>query len=334
MSCGLGAIILVFMLVKYNVGNASLEAELLQEDLKKLEAEASGLRANVANAKAQEASVAAQIEGVSSQISSSNDAANQAQAEAAQILESKKSLEEGIKSFEVPKPPDIIEKPRVGEEEYLIGLKVEGRRIAILIDSSSSMTDENLIDIIRRKNTSTKQNGPKWRRTVAIAEWLMTRVPRQSSVSLITFSANAESHTRNTLIPGRDVTGMNQALASMRKVIPEGATNLEAGLEMAAKVTPTDLYIVTDGLPTSGTSSYKSLNPFADCNALWGGSTTISGACRVKLFRHTAAKTKLKNVNINVILLPIEGDPQAANEYWQWTAANSGLLISPAASWP
>ena len=38
-----------------------------------------------------------------------------------------------------------------GEEDYLLGLKVEGRRIAILIDRSASMTDERLIDIIRRK---------------------------------------------------------------------------------------------------------------------------------------------------------------------------------------
>lgn len=334
MSCGLGAIILVFMLVKYNVGNASLEAELLQEDLTRLEAEATKIRTNIASAEAQETAIADQIDGVSAQIASTKDAIKKAQSDAASVLEAKKSLEEGIKSFDVPKPPDVIEKPRVGEEEYLIGLKVEGRRIGLLIDSSSSMTDEKLIDIIRRKNTNTKQNGPKWKRTVAIAEWLMTRVPRQSSVSLVTFNDKAISHTRNTLIPGRDITGMNQALASMRNVVPEGATNLEAGLEAIAKTTPTDLFIVTDGLPTNGTSGYKSLNPFAGCNALWGGSTTISGACRVKLFRHTVSNTKLKNANINVILLPIEGDPDAANEYWQWTAANRGLLISPAASWP
>lgn len=334
MSCGLGAIILVFMLVKYNVGNASLEAELLQEDLKRLEAQATVLRTDIADAEAQETAVASQIDAVSAQISLTNDAVEKAQTEATSVLEAKKSLEEGIKNFEVPKPPDVIEKPRVGEEEYLIGLKVEGRRIAILVDSSSSMTDERLIDIIRRKNTNTKQDGPKWQRTVAIAEWLMTRVPTQSSVSLVTFNNKAVSHTNNTLIPGRDVTGMNQALVSMRNVIPEGPTNLEAGLEAIAKTTPTDVFIVTDGLPTNGTSGYKSLNPFADCNALWGGSTTISGACRVKLFRYTVSNTKLKNANVNVILLPIEGDPDAANEYWLWTAANRGLLISPAASWP
>jgi hypothetical protein len=42
----------------------------------------------------------------------------------------------------------------------------------------------------------------------------------------------------------------------------------------------------------------------------------------------------LKGVKVNVILLPIEGDPQASPEFWNWTASTGGLLISPAESWP
>jgi len=34
------------------------------------------------------------------------------------------------------------------------------------------------------------------------------------------------------------------------------------------------------------------------------------------------------------VLLPIEGDPQASHEFWKWTAATDGILISPATSWP
>jgi len=95
------------------------------------------------------------------------------------------------------------------------------------------------------------------------------------------------------------------------------------------------MYVVTDGLPTAGQSRYASLNPFASCRSLLGKSSNISGDCRVKLFRQSVNESSPKSgVTINVILLPIEGDPQAAPEYWAWSASTGGLLISPALSWP
>ena len=117
-------------------------------------------------------------------------------------------------------------------------------------------------------------------------------------------------------------------------MVPSGPTNLAAGLAALAAFKPTDVYIVTDGLPTAGTGGYRSLNPFSDCSALWGGSSSISGACRVRLLRHTIGNAGLGRARVNVVLLPIEGDPQASHEFWQWTAATDGILISPAASWP
>ena len=65
-----------------------------------------------------------------------------------------------------------------------------------------------------------------------------------------------------------------------------------------------------------------------------GNSNTISGACRVKLFKQTIIETAQPNVQVDVILLPLEGDPDAINQYWQWTAATGGLVISPANNWP
>lgn len=337
MSCGLGAIILVFMLVKHNIDNSVLETELLQEDIKRLEEQSKQLRASVAEAEQQEKEISDQAMAISRQIEDKQQALKQAQASAISNQAAKKSLEEGIKSFVVPKPPDIIESPKVGEEQYLIGLKVEGRRIALLIDSSASMTDEDLIDIIRRKNTSDaeKQRGPKWQRTIAIAEWLMARVPESSQVTLISYNSAAKQLAAGDgWIAGNNANGLNQALEGLRRTVPQGATNLEAGLSLARQMKPTDIYLVTDGLPTNGDSSYKSLNPFADCSALWGDSAKISGACRAKLFQYTVKIVDLGGAKINVVLLPIEGDPEAANLYWRWTANNRGIMISPAPEWP
>ena len=70
------------------------------------------------------------------------------------------------------------------EEDYLIGLKVEGKRIAILLDRSASMTDAKLVDIITRKlgSNARKKQGPKWHRTIRVARWLLARLPDDSQV--------------------------------------------------------------------------------------------------------------------------------------------------------
>jgi hypothetical protein len=118
------------------------------------------------------------------------------------------------------------------------------------------------------------------------------------------------------------------------KIVPEGATNLQKGLAAVSGKGVTDLYVITDGLPTVGDSRYANLNPFSNCSSLLGKSSTISGECRVKLFRQTLKESRLGPVKVNVILLPIEGDPDAINEYWGWAAGSGGLLISPAVNWP
>ena len=87
-------------------------------------------------------------------------------------------------------------------------------------------------------------------------------------------------------------------------------------------------------MPTTGESNYAHLNPFSGCSSLLGNSKSISGECRVKLFRQTIKDASLGGVKINIILLPIEGDPDAVNEYWSWAAGTGGLVISPAVNWP
>lgn len=336
MSCGLGAIILVFMLVKHNVEKPVVETELLQADVKRLEAEEKTLRAAIADAMVVEQEVETQIDDLSKLIDDKKQALAQTKSQQNAAQKAKASLEQGIKTFKVPNPPDPISRPRVGEEEYLIGLKVEGRHIGILVDTSASMTDEKLIDIIRRKNTDNqqKQNGPKWQRTIGIVEWLVTRTPKASQLTVVGFGEKATTLTGAGAIYGGDGPALNRTLSAVRSLVPSGATNLQAGLAEMLKSKPTDVYLITDGLPTAGEGSYKSLNPFADCSALWGGSSKISGACRIRLFVQTINAVKLPGAKVNVILLPLEGDPVAADAYWRWASDTKGLLISPAAGWP
>lgn len=336
MSCGLGAIILVFMLVKEDVEYSRQETELLQAELEQLRRRQGELDGAIAVARADAAETVQKIEAVSREIARAQDDLKTQQDAVSSHQREKEKLEKNVEGIEVPTTPDVVEVPNAGEERYLMGLEVEGRRIGILIDASSSMTDEALIDIIRRKNTSDagKRAGPKWQRTRRVAEWLLARVPPDSYVTVAAFADKATPLGGGSWVSGSDGNGIGRLIGEVDALVPEGPTNLDAGLAAMAAQRVSHLYLVTDGLPTAGDSGYRSLNPFSSCNALWGGSSKISGECRKRLFEHTVAKAHLADTVVNVILLPVEGDPEAADLFWRWTSRARGLLISPAASWP
>lgn len=337
MASGLGAIILVLIIVKQDIDKNSPEVDLLQADLTRVQAQDARVKESLANFNAaalneisQTARTQAQVAALKNDISRKQEALKQQQTAVA-------SIKSSIEKTPTAKPDDALKSNQGGEENYIMGLKVEGRKIIFLIDSSASMTDEKLIDIIRRKNSSAseKKRGPKWQRSKRIARWLLARTPKSSQVAVLAYSNKTTNLGGSGWLDSRDVSSINKVIADLDQLVPSGATNLQLGLQAARKLQPTNLYLLTDGLPTAGQSSYAGLNPFSSCGGLLGRSNTISGPCRVKLFQQTLAESALpKGVKVDVILLPIEGDPQAAPWYWRWTSATGGLLITPAESWP
>ncbi|MEP4379820.1 MAG: vWA domain-containing protein [Alphaproteobacteria bacterium] len=334
MSCGLGAIILVLMLVKLDTDKVSAESDRLREDLARLEATETDLAARITALLRDKAVGAEAVAARAAELARLQAELAREQDRIAASQSAARALEETITAIEIPEKPDVIETRPTGSENYIVGLRVEGARIGVLVDASASMTDEVLIDVIRRKNMAdaAKQAGPKWQRTRRVVNWFLARVPERSDVQVIAF--NDQARPLGAVVNGGDAAGLGRVLRDLDAVVPAGPTNLAAGLTSLAAFRPTDVYLITDGLPTAGTGGYRSLNPFSNCSALWGGATSISGACRVRLVRHTISNAGLGNARVNVVLLPIEGDPQASHEFWNWTAATDGILISPATSWP
>ncbi len=335
MSCGLGAVVLVFMLVKHHVSDPTHEADLLTQEVQKLETQQASLQYMLEQLKNISQSEAEKIAQLRARLAQIKQSLTQKELSLAQKKNQLAALKSDISSRPVAQKEDLIQDDRGGEENYLMGLRVEGKRIVVLIDSSASMTDESLLNIIKRKNGSAqaKKKGPKWQRTKRIARWVMARIPKGSQVSVIMFNHTAKPLGKSGWAPNNTAT-LQSLYQGLDAIIPTGATNLQKGLQAASRLKATNLYLITDGLPTKGESRYASLNPFSGCSSLLGRSNTISGECRVKLFRQTVRDVNLRGVTANVILLPIEGDPDAANEYWSWTASTGGLIISPAANWP
>ncbi len=338
MSCGLGAVILVFMLVKYNVDVAGArENQSLELELTQLAAEEAALSRQVAAARADQSTVETDVRSASAQLAQIEIQLADKRRQSARQQKDLTALKKTIEKTEIAKTSDLVDDANAGEQDYVVGLKVEGDKIIVLLDSSASMTDEVLIDVIRRKNRpdQEKQAGPKWQRSKRIVQWVLARLPHDSLFQVIAYDEKARSLGASGWLKANNPQAQNGVRAALSGLVPSGATNLQAGLKAVTRAAPTNVYLVTDGLPTKGDSNFKSLNPFASCSSLRGASNTISGACRLKLFQHSVDKDgPTRDVPVNVILLPIEGDPQASSAYWSWTSATGGLLISPAASWP
>jgi|TARA_B110000914_G_scaffold56274_1_gene48871 hypothetical protein len=336
MSCGLGAMVLVFILVKYDVSDSNAEANNLVAEVRLLESQQVRLQQTLDQLRNTSQTETEKIKKLKEKIVQIKQGLSKKESN----LKNKKgeltALKNSIATRPIAHKDDLIEDDRGGEENYLIGLKVEGRRIVVLIDSSASMTDEKLLNIIRRKNSSTqnKKQGPKWLRTKKIVRWLLARTPKVSQLSVLAFNDSIHSLGKSKWVTVNTDGILKDFYEKLDSIVPTGATNLHKGLQAVSRLNATDLYIITDGLPTTGESNYAHLNPFSGCSSLLGNSKSISGECRVKLFRQTVKDASLADVKVNIILLPIEGDPSAVNEYWSWAASTGGLVISPAVTWP
>lgn len=339
MACGLGAVLMIFLIVKHNINVTESGSNDISPILDELRSEQVVLKGQIENVEQdinQAQKQKHESERIIEQIKNKINAVNSL----AKIKESENTtLKKEIESIEPLKADDLIKTPKPGEENYLIGLKVEGARIAILMDHSASMTDFRLVDIIKRKigDNEKKKKGPKWQRTVKVIGWLLTRLPGNSKAIVIGYNEEANQIGSSGWVASSDKGALTSILGKIDKIVPAGPTNLDAALKRMNLMSPppTDIYLITDGLPTMGAKGFSISRIFDNCASITGRSKTISGECRLKLFWSGVSKNLLPlGSKLNVILLPLEGDPEAASAYWRWAAETGGILISPGEEWP
>jgi len=213
-----------------------------------------------------------------------------------------------------------------GERQYLTGLKVGGQRILILVDVSASMLDETLVNIIRLRNMdeASRRSAAKWRRALAVVEWLVANLPRSSRFQMYAFNTEAGpvvAETGGKWLNSSDSQVLNQAVSALGQRIPGGGTSLFQAFQAAAKLTPRpdNILLVTDGLPTQG--ERKPLG------------SKVSAEQRLRHFKK-ALDVLPKGVPVNTILLPMEGDAYAAAAFWQLAVASEGSFLTPSRDWP
>src|SRR5262249_50639528 len=130
-----------------------------------------------------------------------------------------------------------------GNRHYLTGLKVRGERIVFLVDSSASMLDETVVNVLRMRNMSDdrKRLSDKWRRTIQITEWLTAHVPEQSRFQIYAFNTHPWALMKGTegkWLDGNDVNALNGTLSALRTLVPKDGTSLENAFASLANLVP------------------------------------------------------------------------------------------------
>ncbi|MBT8486912.1 MAG: VWA domain-containing protein [Phycisphaerales bacterium] len=213
-----------------------------------------------------------------------------------------------------------------GDRHYLTGLKVGGERILILVDCSSSMLSNRVVDIIRRRNlpVADQLTAPKWRQAVRTVDWLSTQLPPESRFQLIGFNETAfplVAGTGSTWLDAGDPEDLERAVTALESLVPEKGTSLTLAFDAIRGLPspPDNIILLTDGLPTVGTRRPRGYK--------------VSPRRRFQLFE-TATRTLPPGVPVNVILSPMEGDPRAASAFWRLAINTGGSYLCPAEDWP
>src|SRR5688572_7473914 len=213
-----------------------------------------------------------------------------------------------------------------GNRQYLTGLRMGGQRVAILVDTSTSMLDRTIVNILRRRNMSAEQQrrAPKWQQVVNTVDWLSTQIAPGTQVQIIGFSDKATwliPDTEGQWVTLNDGSELDAPIAALRASHPQGGTSLHAGFNALKTLDPKpdNIYLLVDGLPTMG-----------DVMPTRPG---VNAADRLDHFRRAVRQLPV-GVPINIIMFAMEGDPYAAPAFWELSLRTGGSLLAPAEDWP
>ncbi len=345
MSCGFGAVVLVFLIIDHSIEAQSKElnrdllseVRLLEEDiddgeegLVRLRNTLSDVDLQMVEAQGRATRITEEIDQYEALIEALRRDGYTERADIEALKAEVKSLEDEVKKLRQAAEAESGRNVRSfigeGNRQYLTGLNLGGRHIAILLDISSSMLSSELVNIIRLRNMDPQiqRQADKWLRAVNTVDWLIAQLPVASEYQVIRFNTEASAVLEGTdgqWLEVADRAQLDKLSLALRGITPSGGTSLENAFLALQALTPTpdNIFLITDGLPTQDSRGPRG--------------SKISGRDRQKLFRE-AVKKLPSRVPVNVILAPMEGDPMAASEFWQLAQASAGSFLSPSKDWP
>lgn len=244
-----------------------------------------------------------------------------------------KAIQEGTRRLEatsVEEPPPIeqigggkVTAPR----RYITGLNIRGRRVLILLDTSASMMDADIVNVIRLRNSNeaVRRAARKWRRALEIVDWLTGNMPAGKQYQVYGFNTGVSAilpDTKNTWLSSNNGAQQKQLMDELDKLTPKGGTSLINAFTGIRGLLPTadQIILITDGLPTQAATP-QVLSKY------------VSPKSRVNYFDE-AAKAFGKYAPVDVVLMPMLGDNEAPYRFWQLARRTGGAFIMPSKDWP
>ena len=347
MSCGFGAVVLFFMIIsatmtirqdelnkKLSDRADSLKVEVSAGELNLVElrnridetekekVEAQGLARRIVALLEQKREELARMD---KDTTSQEDHINKLKADLKQLEEANRRLAAASAT-----PSDLGTRIRQiegeGQRQYLTGMKVGGERVMILLDTSASMLDENIVNVIRRRNMPDAQKirAPKWQRALRTVEWVVAQFEPTTRFQIVSFNTQAISvlpDTDGEWLDASDPEVVESAMTATRRLVPQNGTSLHHPFAAARSMNPPpdNIFLIVDSLPTQGESP-----PSRE---------TVSGRVRLRNFNQALGALP-GNVPVNVILFPMVGDAAASTAYWRLAQQTNGSYMSPARDWP
>ena len=345
MSCGFGAVVLIFLIINHNVSdeqeaiNQDLLAELRlldyevlegKKDLSRLIEQSDQNAKKLQQSKTERDRLELELSDEVTKLSDLEKTTLAKKKELEQLFSDIDTRQQQVAKLNAEK--SSIDGTRIrsfegdGDRQYLTGLRVGGKNIVIAIDLSASMLDESIPGVIIRKNMSTAQKlaSVKWQRAIATADWLSTQLPLDAEFQVFTFNQEVQSllgDLEEDWHAMQDGEPLNKAMEKLRKAVPEGGTNLEGlmlRLQSLAPI-PDNVYIITDGLPGRNSNEPRT--------------GRVTGEQQLEFFNDAVSKIS-RQIPMNVILFPMAEDNIAVAAWWKLARVSGGAFISPSWDWP
>lgn len=347
-SCGFGAVVLLFVIINSQVairagkagaelqGETSRIEELVLDGRKNLVRLRNSLReqreeSEIVSAEARR--IEQMLKLLREQLAASENDTTARRASIEQLQADIRQLEETNRRLaeRVTEQPQSGQRVRRfvgdGNRQYLTGVRMGGNRVLILLDASASMLGRTYVNVVRFRSMpdGRKIRAPKWQQAVRTVDWLTTQITPGTRVQIYVFNEQAHSVVDGTdgqWIEVRDGSELTRAMESLRKVVPQKGTSLINAVEALKRLDPPpdNVFLITDGLPTQGAKApaqAEDVRPDRRVN-----------------FMVQAVRALPRRIPVNVILLPMDGDPDAAGYFWELAVASGGSLLTPSRDWP
>lgn len=325
--CGFGAVILIFVLTtgqaleikEFFLEHSSEQVNKLEKQLVERQKEQSQILQELEK----------QIQNQDRQISQEKklDGLLVQKKEAEKKLDGLKTLDR-LKSKEMQSRERILDEFSTTDQvlpTYLTHFSTQGDRIILLFECSGGMLGETIYEALDnlKKTPVERLESKKWKRTKKAVATLLTFLPKESSFQLIGwnqslthFPISDESPSWNEV---KSKKIRDQIASDLKDFQAQGGANLEQALHYANQQNPDNIILITDGLPTLA-NRYKP-------------NREVHEKDRLRML--ALAKERIsKNIPINILLLPMAGDPGAAAHLWQLSKSHRGSLITPSQDWP